>query len=46
MIAILGLVALSVPGSLYPGLSFGFMTRDFLTTILMAVLIVTAIREF
>ncbi|HTT28263.1 MAG TPA: O-antigen ligase family protein [Solirubrobacteraceae bacterium] len=42
--AILMLIALSVPGSLYPGLSFGFLERDYLKNFALMILIAASIR--
>lgn len=43
-IAILVLMVLSVPGSLYPGLSFGFIVQDHIKTLLLMVLLAAGIR--
>lgn len=42
----LAIAVLSVPGSLYPGLSFDFITNDFVKTLLLMVLVAAAIRTF
>lgn len=43
---ILVIMVLSVPGSLYPGQSFSFITNDYIKTFLMMVLIAAGIRTF
>jgi O-antigen ligase len=42
---ILGLMVLSVPGSVYPGLSFDFIVQDFAKTILLMLLLAAGIRS-
>lgn len=43
---IFALIILSIPGSLWPGLSFRFMLRDFLPNILCMLLVAASIRSF
>src|SRR5205814_8349712 len=43
-LGILGLVALSVPGSLYPGHSLNFLLKDYLRTVLLMVLVAASVR--
>src|SRR2546429_5383681 len=43
-LGILGLVALSVPGSLYPGHSLNFLLKDYLRTVLLMVLVAASGR--
>ena len=44
-LCILATVAFSVPWSLYPGLSFGFLFGDFAKTLLMMAVVIAAIRH-
>src|SRR2546426_1134771 len=43
-VGILALVALSVPGSLYPGLSLGFLLKDYLRSIILMLLVAGSVR--
>lgn len=45
-ILILGLMVLSVPGSLYPGLSFRFIINDHIKTFILMVLLAASARSF
>src|SRR5207245_9564173 len=38
-VGILALVALSVPGRLYPGLSLGFLLKDYLRSVILILLV-------
>ncbi len=44
--AILAIMVLGVPTSLYPGQSFGFIRDDFIKTFILMVLVATTIRSF
>jgi len=43
-VGILALVALSVPGSLYPGLSLGFLLKDYLRSVILMLLVAGSVR--
>ena len=43
-LGIVALVALSVPGSLYPGHSLNFLLKDYLRTVLLMVLVAASVR--
>lgn len=43
-LGILLLVALSVPGSLYPGLSMSFLLKDYLRTVILMLLVAASVR--
>lgn len=43
-LAILALMVLSVPGGVYPGLSFGFIVQDHVKTMLLMILLGAAVR--
>ncbi len=44
--AILALMVLSIPGSLWPGGSAGFIYRDFIKTFILSILLAASIRSF
>ena len=45
VLALFAIMVLGLPGSLWPGKGFEFLTRDFIPTVILMVIIATSLRE-